>query len=59
MDRRKIIATAGAITVTVLAGSTAIAANVGILGNGANNPVGKLSPVVNLELPGTSARPVA
>lgn len=51
MDRRTIIATAGAITLTVLAGSTAIAANVGILGSSPKTPVGQLSPVANLETP--------
>jgi len=56
MDRRTIIATAGAITLTVVAGSTAIAANVGILGNGSKAPVGQLSPIVNLDTPSTTAR---
>ncbi len=53
MDRRTIIATAGAITLTVLAGSTAIAANVGILGSSPKTPVGQLSPVASLETPPT------
>jgi len=56
MDRRTIIATAGAITLTVLAGSTAIAANVGILGNGSKAPVGQLSPIVKRDTTSTAAR---
>ena len=54
MDRRTIIATAGAITLTVLAGSTAIAANMGILGDSPKAPVGQLSPVVNLQTTSTA-----
>jgi len=48
MDRRTIVATAGAATLTVLAGTAAIAANVGILGQRAKEPVGQLSPVAQV-----------
>jgi len=56
MDRRTIIATAGAITLTVLAGSAAIAANVGILGDSSKGPVGQLSPIVSFEPTSTAPR---
>lgn len=58
MDRRTVITTAGAITLTVLAGSTAIAANVGILGRQQKDPVGELSPVATLETTVTSSTAV-
>ncbi len=45
MDRRTAITTAVAITVTTLAGGSAIAANVGILGADETGNVGELSPV--------------
>jgi hypothetical protein len=45
MNRRAVITAAAAISVTVLAGGSAIAANVGILGNGDRGPVGELSPI--------------
>ena len=53
MDRPTGIATAGANPPTGLAGTTAIAAKVGILGSGAKTPVGELSPVANVEAPAT------
>jgi hypothetical protein len=45
MNRRTAVATAGAITLTLLAGSTALAANLGILERRGSDTVGDLSPV--------------
>jgi hypothetical protein len=49
MDRRTALATAGAVALTALAGATAIAANVGILGRTPAPPhVGDLSPIAEV-----------
>ncbi len=45
MTRRTILATAGAIALTVVAGTAAVAANVGLLGSTTDDTVGELSPV--------------
>jgi hypothetical protein len=45
MNRRTAVATAGAVTLTLLAGSTALAANLGILERRGSDTVGDLSPV--------------
>lgn len=55
--RRTIVATAGAITLTVLAGSAALAANLGLLDDADGDQVGDLSPVTTqVESQGNPAR---
>jgi hypothetical protein len=49
MDRRTALATAGAVALTALAGATAMAANVGILGHTPATPhIGQLSPIADV-----------
>ncbi len=57
MERRTILATAGAITATVLAGTAAVGANVGLLDSAGNDKVGQLSPVVNTDTATTTTAP--
>ena len=44
-DRRTILATAGAVALTLVAGGAAIAANLGVLGSTGDGEAGKLSPL--------------
>jgi hypothetical protein len=45
MDRRTVVAVAGACALTVVAGTAALAANLGMLDDASTDPVGDLSPV--------------
>jgi len=47
MDKRKAIATAGAVTLTAIAGALAIAANLGLLSANADEGVGDVTPVTD------------
>jgi hypothetical protein len=58
-SRRTLVATVGAIVLTMLAGGAAMAANLGILGTAGSSSVGRLSSVTDTKLlaPTTTARP--
>lgn len=48
MNRRTSLITAGAVTATVLAGTTAVAANIGILNSADEGPIGDLSAIADV-----------
>ncbi len=58
MNRRRTFITAAAITGTVLAGTTAVAANIGILNSAGSGPIGDLSASGGVEVAGATSTTV-
>jgi hypothetical protein len=54
-NRRTLLATSGAVALTLFAGGAAIAANLGILDSAKHSPIGTLSPVAVRSAPTTTA----